>query len=409
MEERLVPELRFPEFEGEWEEKKAKDFIDIIDGDRGKNYPSKTDLLSEGYCLFLSASNVTKNGFKFDKVEFITKDKDELLRSGKLSRNDIVITTRGTIGNIGLYNEDIKYENVRINSGMIILRVQDGSEKFLYFLLKSNIFDKILSIITFGSAQPQLTKRDLSSITFLIPNSNLEQQKIGDFFYKIDKKLELQQEKIENLKKYKKGMMQRIFSQEIRFKDDDGNDYPDWEEKKLGEISKVSQGLQIAINKRLLKPTKDSYFYITNEFLKEGSKIKYYVKNPPQNVICKKDHILMTRTGNTGIVVTNVEGAFHNNFFKIDYNKKLLTKEYLVLVLNSYKVQKDILIRAGQSTIPDLNHSEFYKVKISIPIKEEQTKIANCLSSIDKKIELEEEKLEEYRNLKKGLMQRMFI
>lgn len=90
--------------------------FDIIDGDRGKNYPKSDELFSEEYCLFLNTKNVTKNGFSFDTKQFITKTKDKLLRKGKLERYDIVLTTRGTVGNVAYYDELIKYKHLRINS-----------------------------------------------------------------------------------------------------------------------------------------------------------------------------------------------------------------------------------------------------------------------------------------------------
>lgn len=87
--------------------------IEIIDGDRGINYPKKEEFTANGYCVFLNTKNVTVNGFNFDRVEFISKSKDDILRKGKLKRGDIVLTTRGTIGNIALYDENIHFENMR--------------------------------------------------------------------------------------------------------------------------------------------------------------------------------------------------------------------------------------------------------------------------------------------------------
>ena len=182
----------------------------------------------------------------------------------------------------------------------------------------------------------------------------------------------------------------------------------EWEEKLYKNIFKINQGLQIAINERFLEPAKNRMFYITNEFLKKDSKIKYYIENPPLNVICNKDDILMTRTGNTGEVVTNVEGAFHNNFFKINYSKEKFNKYFICSLLKSNKIQKTILKLAGTSTIPDLNHSDFYRIKSIFPTLEEQQKIADFLSSVDKKISLTEEKLELFREYKKGVMQKIF-
>jgi type I restriction enzyme S subunit len=99
-----------------WEEEIGNLPIEIIDGDRGVNYPKNSEFSSNGYCLFLSAQNVTSTGFKFNECSFITKEKDEILRSGKLVRNDIVLTTRGTVGNIAFYHNLIPFDNIRINS-----------------------------------------------------------------------------------------------------------------------------------------------------------------------------------------------------------------------------------------------------------------------------------------------------
>ncbi|WP_315191968.1 restriction endonuclease subunit S [Capnocytophaga sputigena] len=180
-----------------------------------------------------------------------------------------------------------------------------------------------------------------------------------------------------------------------------------WKIKKLGDVCKVNQGLQIAIEERFTEPIENGYFYITNEFLKATSKTKYYIKNPSKSVLCSKEDILMTRTGNTGIVVSDVEGVFHNNFFKIDYDKKLLHKDYLVYYLKNDRMQYDILVKAGNSTIPDLNHSDFYTLQIVIPPLEEQEKIAEILLSCDKAIRLTTQIITQLKQRNQGLAQQL--
>ncbi len=131
----------------EWKECKLGDAsFDIIDGDRGKNYPKKDEFFESGYCLFLNTKNVTTNGFEFTELNFITKEKDELLRKGKLKRYDLVLTTRGTVGNVGFYDTNIAFDNIRINSGMVIIRPDGIDEKFNYQLFK---FISIMIIIKF--------------------------------------------------------------------------------------------------------------------------------------------------------------------------------------------------------------------------------------------------------------------
>lgn len=181
-----------------------------------------------------------------------------------------------------------------------------------------------------------------------------------------------------------------------------------WHSNSLGKLCKVNQGLQINISERFPEPGINRYFYITNEFLKKGSKKKYYIKSPNKSVLCEEEDVLMTRTGNTGIVVTGVKGAFHNNFFKINYDKKTIDKKYLVLFLRDRKTKHVILTYAGQSTIPDLNHKDFYSLKINLPPIKEQQKIASFFALLDQKIEKQQEKIEQLELFKKGMMQKIF-
>jgi type I restriction enzyme, S subunit len=91
----------------------------IIDGDRGINYPGAGELREAGDCLFLNAGNATKTGFRFADCQFISAEKDKKLNKGKLERNDVVLTTRGTLGNFAYFSEKIPFEQIRINSGMV--------------------------------------------------------------------------------------------------------------------------------------------------------------------------------------------------------------------------------------------------------------------------------------------------
>ncbi len=140
--------------------------INIIDGDRGKNYPSKSEFEKQGFCLFLNTKNVPTEHFNFGECEFINEERDQLLRKGKLQKGDIVLTTRGTVGNIAYYHKHIPYEHIRINSGMVIVR--NAGEKFstdyLYHLLKSPLVKRQYLSFATGSAQPQLPIRDHSCL-----------------------------------------------------------------------------------------------------------------------------------------------------------------------------------------------------------------------------------------------------
>ena len=190
----------------------------------------------------------------------------------------------------------------------------------------------------------------------------------------------------------------------LRFKEFGG----DWSIKPLKNICKINQGLQIAIENRFTDDGENRYFYITNEFLREGAKNTYFIENPPRNVICDENDILMTRTGNTGQVVTDVKGAFHNNFFKIDFDRSIINKNFFIEFLKKDTTQHLILKYAGASTIPDLNHSDFYRIVMPITTIEEQTKIASFLSAVDEKINQLTQKLHLLGQYKQGMMQKLF-
>lgn len=185
--------------------------IDVIDGDRGKNYPHQDELLEAGHCLFLSAKNVTQNGFLFADNQFITQEKDELLNNGKLMRGDIVITTRGTVGNVAIYSDEVPYDNIRINSGMLIIRCGDKIDNYyLYQVLRSKWFyNQILSIQS-GSAQPQLPKSHFLKMTIPMPNMNT-QHKIAGVLSSIGNKISVNTAINENLEQQAQALFKAWF------------------------------------------------------------------------------------------------------------------------------------------------------------------------------------------------------
>ncbi len=149
----------------------------IIDGDRGKNYPKQDDFSDTGYCLFLNAKNVTATGFSFENRMFITKEKDNALHNGKLERGDVVLTTRGTLGNLAFYDDSVPFENVRINSGMVILRMNKSVMTEVFFMEQFKLqLQSIKGKIASGSAQPQLPISTMNKIRILLAPMALQEQ-----------------------------------------------------------------------------------------------------------------------------------------------------------------------------------------------------------------------------------------
>lgn len=236
----------------EWTELSFADApLEIIDGDRGTNYPKLADFSSSGHCLFLNAGNVTVNGFDFSDCSFVDQEKDEALRKGKLQRDDIVLTTRGTVGNVALYDQSIPCEHIRLNSGMVILRADKEAllPRFLYLFLRSRNFkDQVVSLTT-GSAQPQLPIRDMRRVELSLPPL-YEQRAIAHILGTLDDKIELNRRMNQTLEAMARAIFKSWFVDfdPVRAKDD-GRDpgvpsdlaafFPDsFEDSEMGEIPK---------------------------------------------------------------------------------------------------------------------------------------------------------------------------
>ena len=208
------PEIRFEGFTDDWEQRKLSDIVDVLDGDRGKNYPKETDFDTNGHTLFLNASNVTTDGFSFDTNQFISEEKSDSMGNGKLIDDDIVITSRGSLGHIAWYSADIQriVPYVRINSGMLILRKKVSiNTSYLYQFMKSDKGQNQISFMSFGSAQPQLTKKGIEGLNVNYPKKSKEQAKIGEYFSNLDNLITLHQRKLEKLKMIKRLLLEKMF------------------------------------------------------------------------------------------------------------------------------------------------------------------------------------------------------
>jgi type I restriction enzyme, S subunit len=392
-----VPKLRFPEFSGNWELKRLGEvYIEVIDGDRGSNYPNGDDFSKEGYCLFLNAKNVTKNGFSFSETMFISKEKDNKLRKGKLTRYDIVLTTRGSVGHIAFYNSGISFENLRINSGMVIIRGDQNylNLDYLYKYLNSNQIQNEILKVAFGSAQPQLTVSEIVKLKIQYPPLP-EQTKIANFLTAIDEKIQGLKEKKSLLEEYKKGLMQQIFSQKLRFKQDDGTDFPDWEEKTLGEVLDYEQP-----TKYIVSSTEYNENY-TIPVLTAGKTFVLGYTNEKFGVFENDLPVIIFDDFTTANKFVNFPFKVKSSAMKILLSKEGTNIKFVYEVIQSL----NYLIGGHE------RHwiSKYSLLEIPFPSSGEQEKIANFLTSIDEKIEKVSQQIGEAETYKNGLLQQMFV
>ena len=198
---------------GEWRTETFENApLQVIDGDRGANYPNQAQFSAAGHCLFLNAGNVTTNGFRFSDCAFITAEKDATLRKGKLVRNDVVLTTRGTVGNAAYFDDFVPFDHIRINSGMVILRAETPAlhPRYLYHFVRSALFHAQESALQTGSAQPQLPIQDINRVEIPIPPPD-EQYAIAHILGTLDDKIELNRRMNETLETMARALFKSWF------------------------------------------------------------------------------------------------------------------------------------------------------------------------------------------------------
>jgi type I restriction enzyme S subunit len=341
------------------------EIVDFIDGDRGKNYPSQGEFFPAGHCLFLSTKNVPNSCFNFGEKQFIDEEKDLILRQGKLKRGDYVLTTRGTVGNFAYYDDSVSFENVRINSGMVILRKKsaDLNQDYLRYFLASSLFSGQVKSRVSGSAQPQLPIRDMLSMKINLPDLPT-QSRIASVLSTYDDLIENNEKRVKILEE----MAQRLYTEWfVKFKFpghekirmvpvetgfepvSKKNDLiPDrWEVKKLGDIMELAYGKALKSEKR------------------SGGNIPVYGSSGHVGMHNEKfvsgPGIVIGRKGNVGDVYW-----VDNDFYPIDttfYVKTSLDLYYVYFVVKSQK------FISGDAAVPGLNRSQAYRLKIIVPEK----------------------------------------
>ena len=289
-----------------------------------------------------------------------------------------------------------------MNTSTIRFKVLDESKlniRYFMYYLKSDEFKEQLARQITGSAQLNFGPSHFKKMTMPIVGL-AEQNDLVSKLDHVDSLITVRREQLAKLDELVKSRFIELFG-------DPKTNNKEWRMNTFADICTVRQGLQIPISKRLTQYEEGCYEYITVAYL-HGSKEREYIKNPKSSVICTEEDVLMTRTGNTGMVITNVAGAFHNNFFLIDFDRTRYNKVFLVEYLNLDLIQSEIKRRAGTSTIPDLNHGEFYAISIYEPPVELQKQFAAFVEQTDKsKFEIQQS-LEKLETLKKALMQKYF-
>jgi type I restriction enzyme S subunit len=412
-ENKLVPKLRFPKFLGNWNFKKIKSITKIKAG--GTPSTVKSDYWN-GEILWMNSgelnlkrifdveNRITENGLKNSSTHLIPK---ECILIGLAGQGK----TRGTAA--------INYVELCTNQSIASIYPNKSifNSEFLYQNINSR-YDELRNLSTGAGGRGGLNLQIIGSFKVPVP-SLPEQQKIASFLSDVDAKITKLTKKKTLLEQYKKGLMQKIFNQELRFKDDNGNDFPKWEVKKLRDLGNILNGLT--------GKTKEDFGegkpYIQYKQIFDSSKINInkcgfveITSSDNQTKMQYGDVFFTTSSetpneiGTASVLLDEVDEMYLNSFcFGFRVKQTLLYPSFSQFLFRSNGFRKKMIPLAQGSTRYNISKSSFLKLKVQLPSIEEQTKIANFLSEIDIKIEVLNTKIENSKTFKKGLLQQMFV
>ena len=344
---------------------------------------------------WISIADLSKCGKYIEETKEYLSDK-AVNESGisLIPANTVIMSFKLSIGKTAITPEPM-YSNEAIMS-FRDKHVVELLPDYIYYMFSGKNWEEGTNKAVMGKT---LNKATLSGVKVSI-HDTVKQHEIVAVLDKLSSVIDNRRQELEKLDELIKARFVELFGHP------DKNE-KSWKMNTFGDICTVRQGLQIPISKRLTEYEEGCYEYITVQYL-HGGKEREYIKNPKDTVICNKDDILMTRTGNTGMVITGVDGVFHNNFFLIDFDRNKYDKDFLVQYLNLDMIQADILRRAGTSTIPDLNHGEFYKIQVFEPPRSLQEEFNVFLKQVDKSKVALQKALDETQTLFDSLMQKYF-
>lgn len=410
MEKQLIPNLRFPEFCDSYNNYVLNDALDLLtDFESNGSFASVKENVNiyekKNYAWYVRATDL-ENDSGLDKVKYVDEHSYKFLKKTPLFGNELLITKRGEIGKVYFFKPEVNIK-ATVAPNMYLLKLNNLVEpKYVYYYFKNDKGNKKLKRINASTTIGALYKDDVKSIKVNLP-SLPEQQKIASFLTDVDNKITKLTKKKDLLEQYKKGIMQKIFSQELRFKDDNGNAFPKWEEKKLGEVATFfSGGTPTSTNR--------SYYSGDIPFIGSGNisddKVEKYIteeaiSNSSAKMVEKGDILYALYGATSGEVsISKINGAINQAVLCIrTTNNNYFIFQYLLMqkpkIISTY-------LQGGQG---NLSANIIKELKVKFPCLDEQTKIANFLSDIDEKIEALNAKIENSKTFKKGLLQQMFV
>ena len=393
----MKPELRFSEFDGDWEELRIGQLAEIVRGSSPRPISDPKWFDSKSEIGWLRISDVTKQNGRITNLEQrISVDGQNKTRV--LYSEHLLLSIAATVG-----KPVINYVKTGVHDGFLIFLNPLFDIEYMFQWLDA--FRPKWKKYGQPGSQVNLNSELVRSQKIVIPDT-VEQKRIGEFFSKLDRQIELEEQKLEKLEEQKKGYMQKVFSQELRFKDENGNDYDEWKEEKLENIADFQNG---KAHENLVS-IEGEYVLVNSKFISTDTRIKKHVSQQltPLN---KEDIAIVMSDIPNGKALAKCFLVDENNKYSLNqrigriYNI-LGDSRFLYLILNRNKQLLKYDSGVGQT---NLKKSEITDILLNWPIKEEQQKIGDFFRKIDELIEKQSEKIEVLNMRKKGFLQKMFV
>ncbi|HCY0645147.1 TPA: restriction endonuclease subunit S [Staphylococcus aureus] len=402
-----VPELRFPGFEGEWEEKKVGELLEFKNGlNKGKEYFGSGSSIVNFKDVFNNRSLNTNN--LTGKVNVNSKE----LKNYSVEKGDVFFTrTSEVIGEIGYPSVILNDPENTVFSGFVLRgRPKSGidliNNDFKRYVFFTNSFRKEMITKSSMTTRALTSGSAINKMKVIYPVSAKEQRKIGDFFSKLDRQIELEEQKLELLQQQKKGYMQKIFSQELRFKDENSEDYPHWENSKIekylkerNERSDKGQMLSVTINSGIIKfseldrkdnssKDKSNYKVVRKNDIAYNSMRMWQGASGRSNYngIVSPAYTVLYPTQNTSSLFIGYKFKTHRMIHKFKINSQGLTSDTW-----------------------NLKYKQLKNINIDIPVLEEQEKIGDFFKKMDILISKQKIKIEILEKEKQSFLQKMFL
>lgn len=411
-----VPELRFPGFEGEWEEKKLGDLTDRVIR-KNKNLESKKPLTISGQLGLIDQTEYFSKSVSSKNLENYT-----LIKNGEFAYNKSYSNGYP----LGAIKRLTRYDSGVLSSLYICFSIKsEMSKDFMEAYFDStHWYREVSGIAVEGARNHGLLNVSVNDFfTILIKYPSLEeQQKIGKFFSKLDRQIELEEQKLELLQQQKKGYMQKIFSQELRFKNENGNDYPDWERIKFFDvIDKVIDFRGRTPKKLNMEWSDEGYLALSAVNVKKGyidfnveakyGNLDLYTRWMRGNELYKRQVLFTTEApmGNVAQVPDNKGYILSQRTIAFNSNEKI-TDNFLASLLSSENVYNDLLKLCSGATAKGVSQKNLNRLYVTIPHSiSEQEEIAEFFRKINQLVELQKYKIEHTKSQKQVFLQKMFI